>query len=193
MRRVQRAHGLFQGLDDAISDGGISVSHSPPSEAMSELIARLPWDGRIRHVRDARYFDWRFRNPHHEYRFLFAGGERLDGYLVLHRYVTDGYDLEHVNIVDWEATDEHVRAALLEAALRRGQFARVHTWTASRSDSTRSLLEKNGFETHVGVRRQGLLVRRVGEESDDPPWRLDSRDPLDIENWDLRMLYSMAG
>src|SRR6185503_13664962 len=33
MRRVQRAHGLFQGLDDPISDGGISVSHSPRSEA----------------------------------------------------------------------------------------------------------------------------------------------------------------
>jgi GNAT superfamily N-acetyltransferase len=66
LRRVQRAQGLFQSLDEAGSyGGGIALSQAPRSEAMAELVARLPWDGRIRHIRDARYFSWRFPNPHH--------------------------------------------------------------------------------------------------------------------------------
>src|SRR5262249_10682368 len=60
----------------------IRLARDPEPEPMARLVARLGYDGRIRHVRDAEYFAWRFRNPLHEYRFLYAGGSDLDGYLV---------------------------------------------------------------------------------------------------------------
>jgi GNAT superfamily N-acetyltransferase len=196
--RVRRTRTLFRNLDQegARSRGWISLSHGPRSEAMAELVARLPWDGRIRHVRDARYFAWRFRNPLHEYRFLFAEDDCMQGYLVLQRTVSDRGDLERVNIVDWEAADEQVRADLLTTALRWGRFARVHAWRASAGDSTRALLQTYGFELEpdpVRLRHQGLLVRRVSDGSGAAGWHLGSRDLLNINDWDLRMLYSMTG
>jgi GNAT superfamily N-acetyltransferase len=208
MLRRQHARTVFQSLDRAgrASRGYISVGDRPRIDAMVDLIARLPWDGRIRHVRDARYLTWRFRNPDAEYRFLFAGGERLDGYLVLQRSISDFWELDRVNIVDCEAADDRVRADLLAAALGWGGFGRVHAWLAGAGDSGRALLREHGFADdpdHLRVRHQGLLVRRLGEPAADPSratdhrssadWRLGSRDLLNIEDWDMRMLYSMFG
>jgi GNAT superfamily N-acetyltransferase len=198
MIRAQRTHELFHNLDreGGANQGAISVSDSPRSDAMAALVERLPWDGRIRHVRDARYFAWRFRNPRHEYRFLFSGGQQLQGYLVLQRCLPDQSDLERVNIIDWEATDEQVRADLLAAALRWGRFRRVHAWMASAGDSTRALLLTHGFETdpdRVRGGHQGLLVRRVSDRHDTAAWHLGRRELLKIDDWDIRMLYSMAG
>lgn len=177
--------------------GPVRLSGKPRPDAMAELVARLPWDGRIRHVRTAAYFDWRFRNPIHDYRFLFWDEDRLRGYLVLQRYLSDRSNSGRVNIADWEASDERVHAGLLEAALTWGRFRRVHAWTATASELTRSLLRARGFEPlqaeGVRSRSEGLLVRRLGEGPGTEPWVLGSRDVLKIENWDLRMLYSMAG
>jgi hypothetical protein len=196
--RLRRAGGIFAGLDRWGSGdlGKISVSPSPRIEAMADLIARLPWDGRIRHVRDARYLGWRFRNPSREYRFLFAEGDRLQGYLVLQRVRSDLDDLERVSIVDWEATSDQVRADLLAAALNLGRFGHVYAWMAGAGDSTRALLHEHGFASdsnRITARHQGLLVRRLGEDPDPAHWRLGSRSLLSIDDWDMRMLYSMSG
>ena len=88
---------------------------------MADLVARQAYDGRIRHVRDARYLAWRFQNPLHEYRFLLAGGDRLHGYLVLQAYRLSRHGA--ANIVDWEASDPAVRRALLHAAVEWGGFS----------------------------------------------------------------------
>ena len=191
---------LFAALDRCIADstGSLAVSRTARPEAMAELIRRLPWDGRIRHVRDARYLDWRFRNPQHEYRFLYWDDGTLQGYLVLQRYLAASADRERVNIVDWEAVDDRVRADLLDAALKLGDFPRVHIWTVGAAESVRALLQRHGFlvdEERRGVRghSSGLLVRRLGATPDTDGWLLGERNLLDIADWDLRMLYSMAG
>jgi len=116
---------------------------------------------------------------------------------VLQRYLSDRADSVLVNIADWEASDERVRAGLLDAALSRGRFSRVDAWAASASEFTRSLLQARGFRPPepdtVRLRSDGLLVGQLGEGPRAEPWLLGSRDVLKIENWDLRMLYSMAG
>ena len=63
----------------------VTVSREPRPTEMAGLIAGLSWDGRMRHVRNADYLTWRFRNPLHEYRFLFWDDDALRGYLVLQR------------------------------------------------------------------------------------------------------------
>ena len=57
----------------------VRVEREPRADAMAELVARLPYDGRIRHVRDARYLAWRYRNPLRDYRFLYRDGAGLAG------------------------------------------------------------------------------------------------------------------
>src|SRR5262245_35605196 len=54
-----------------IGSGGIvSVAQAPRPEAMADLVTQLGHDGRVRHVRDAAFFAWRYANPLQEYRFL---------------------------------------------------------------------------------------------------------------------------
>ena len=179
----------------AVPGSTVPVAHAPQPEAMADLVARQPYDGAIRHVRDARYFGWRFGNPLHEYRFLLAGTDRLEGYLVLQAYrLLRG---RGVNIVDWEASDLEVRRALLRAAIDWGGFGRLSTWTMSLSSETRAFLQASGFVPAARDRllRQGpaLLVRALDSPAVRGEPMLGARRLMEAAAWDVRMLYSMAG
>ncbi len=197
MVRSIAPRGVFDRLDQARADASsmISVHRQPRPQAMATLVSRLPWDGRIRHVRDQRYFSWRFRNPLHEYRFLFAGAVDCQGYLVLQRHLSRWADPHLVNIADWEATNDGVAAALLDAALDWGRLERVRVWSVSASPEIRSLLGARGFNASaspgVRARSAGLLLRWLNDMPEAPEL-LGNRNPLSIADWDLRMLYSMA-
>jgi GNAT superfamily N-acetyltransferase len=188
----------FRRLDRAAERApgrGIWLSSEPRVEAMASLIRRLGHDGRIRHVRDEPYLTWRFANPLHEYRFLFSGGDRLSGYLVLQAYRLN--ERRGVNIVDWEAETPAARRDLLLAALDWGRFAQINTWAAALPDGTGDLLGAAQF-TPVDrgpLMRQGtrLLVRALGPESRDGGLALAEHPLLDASSWDMRMIYSMAG
>lgn len=179
----------------APAGSAVWCAREPRPQAMSDLVARQAYDGRIRHVRDARYLAWKFQNPLHEYRFLLAGGDRLDGYLVLQAYRLARRGA--ANIVDWEASDPAVRRALLDAAVEWGGFSQLSTWTMGLADETRGLLSAAGFVAAARDRlvRQGptVLVRGVGGPADIRHPMLGTQTLPAPGAWDLRMLYSMAG
>jgi GNAT superfamily N-acetyltransferase len=167
----------------------------PRPEAMAGLVHRLGHDSRIRHVRDARYLAWRFANPLHDYRFLLAGDDRLEGYLVLQTYRLVGRG--RVNVVDWEASGPDVRRALLGAAIDWGRFVGLSTWAMGLPREVEVLLGESGF---LPVARHPLmpqgtavLVRAVTRSPGESGPALGGRRLLDAANWDMRMLYSMAG
>jgi hypothetical protein len=195
---VEESSGPFSHLDGARRriSAPLSLSRDPRPKEMEDLVARLPWDGRIRHVRNAEYFAWRFRNPLHDYRFLFWHGDRLGGYLVLQRYLTTNRYGGVVNIADWEAETEQIGAALLTTAVRLGRFPRIQAWTAGMAAPVRALLHTRGFkadDTHgLRVRSQGLLVRRLDGAPATEPWSFGGRALLHISDWDFRKFYSMA-
>ena len=120
----------------------------------------------------------------------------VKGYLVLHRFLFGRLDHGWVSIADWEAEDDGVRAALLDAALATGRFRRIRTWAASASEPVQSLLRERGFRERpargIATRNDGPLVRRLGGAAAQDRWILGGRDVLDIASWDLRMLQSMA-
>jgi GNAT superfamily N-acetyltransferase len=177
------------------SGSAIWSAREPRPEAMADLVQRLGHDGRVRHVRDARYLAWRFVNPLHEYRFLLAGEDRLEGYLVLQAYRLVGRG--RVNVVDWEATSPAVRRALLRAAIDWGRFGEMSTWTMSLPEEAGTLLRENGFlpVTRHRLAPQGpaVLVRSPTSSPGEPGPALGGRPLLDAATWDMRMLYSMAG
>lgn len=173
----------------------VTAHRVPRCEAMADLVQSLPYDGRIRHVRDAAYLRWRFGKPTGDYRFLYQGRDRLEGYLVLQ---TDRVNQKwRVRIVDWEARDENVRVELLHAALACGGFAELVTWTATLTPAVRGLLQDAGFEpvdrkaTARGL--PSLLLRPIGREPSNEDWILAGRRLLDLSQWDLRLIYSMHG
>ncbi|MGH7962490.1 MAG: GNAT family N-acetyltransferase [Candidatus Binatia bacterium] len=171
----------------------VSLTHSPRPQEMAEVVERIGNDGRIRQVRDHQYFAWRFQNPLSSYRFLFWEGTQVEGYLVLQekRYKDKG----QVNIVDWEATNPQVRADLLRAAVRWGNFAALTVWSATLSDEVKALLQDTGFNLVAEGRgitrdRRTLLMRPVRDDMLEADWVLTNLQLLDLANWDLRMIYS---
>ena len=173
----------------------VTAGLEPRPGEMADLIRRLGHDGRIRHLRDEEYLTWRFANPLHEYRFLWAGGDRLEGYLVL-RSARRGAS-SRVNILDWEATDRSARLALLRAATEWGRFSELTTWTLGLPDEFLAMLRDAGFAPASRHRlvRQGplVLVREVGRPPHPGGPRLGAKLLLDRSGWDMRMLYTMAG
>ena len=202
MRARGDGGGVFARLDGMAergakwSGGAMSLSKHSCPEAMADLIARLPLDGRFRHVRDAAYFDWRFRNPFRTYRFLYAGESRVDGYMVLQCQPDGQAGSARVNIVDWEATDATIREALLDAAVR-GAFAELVIWSASLDAESRDLLRRRAFapidEADAARGIPGILIRPVRDHALRAEWTIHGRRLLDLANWDVRMLYSMHG
>jgi hypothetical protein len=158
---------------------------------MAELVERIGYDGRIRHVRDKEYFSWRFKNPLYRYRFLFWEKERLEGYLILQTKFNN--DTLRVNIVDWEAANLQARSDLLEAALHMENVDDLRIWTATLPDMVKMLLEKKGFRLlsksrSIAQSPPTVLVRPIQGDMLKTDWVIADRRLLDMANWDLRMI-----
>jgi GNAT superfamily N-acetyltransferase len=168
----------------------ISVAQSPRPAEMARLIQRIGHDGRLRHVRDERYFAWRFLNPSARYRFLFWEERQLEGYLVLRATIAAGRE---VSLVDWEASSHRVLAGLLTEALGRGRFDGVRVWPDTLPAAARLLLRAHGFRRGEakGISRYSpsILVRAAREDRDKGEWNVCDRSLLELGTWDLRMIY----
>jgi GNAT superfamily N-acetyltransferase len=171
----------------------ITIERAARCEEMAKLVSRLPFDGRIRHVRDERFFAWRFRNPFRNYRFFYWDEGRLEGYLVLQ---TGRPPLGRVHVVDWEARDEGVRAGLLDAVFACGRYPELVAWSAAVPTAARSLLARTGFEPMDRAKTARgfpcVLVRPIREQQTED-WTVAGRSLVDPADWDLRMIYSMHG
>jgi hypothetical protein len=195
------ARPLFRGLDRQAQDApasrgaAVRVEQTPRVEAMAELVRRLGHDGRIRHVRDERYLGWRYRNPLHEYRFLYRERDRLEGYLVLQADRRDPW--RGVNVVDWEATTPEIREELLLAAVARGGFSQLTVWTGTLPGDMLPVISRAGFLPVASGSRASssptILVWDARRQTPAQDIVLGGRRLLDPASWDMRMVYSMAG
>ena len=192
----------FHLLDRAASRSGnvlsenIRVEREPRPKVMADLIASLEYDGRLRQVRDERFFAWRFLNPMYEYRFLYAiQDDRLLGYLVLQHNPSELSP--RVKIVDWEADTDAIRNSLLRTVIEHGRFLELVSWTAGLDKTRCALLDASGFvPVDARLTARGIpcaMVCKVENGQPGAPSKIEGRDPLDFSNWDLRMIYSMHG
>ena len=171
----------------------VHVEQTPAPEEMAALIQRIDNDGRMRHLRDKHYFAWRFNDRLSLYRFLFWKHTTLEGYLVLQKSLNTEQDT--VNVVDWEATNAHVRAALLETAIQWGNFPELRIWSATLREKVTALLKNANFQllaekTSMTHYRPTVLVKAVRDELLTADWSFANRRLLNLDNWDLRMIYS---
>lgn len=179
------------------TNGSILLEREPRPDAMSELVLRLGHDGRIRHTRNREFFSWRFRNPMGIYRYLYLGCSRLDGYLVLKCADPRAKERNIVKIVDLEAAQPKGRTQLLDVAIKWGRFVELFAWASTLPHDTGSFLSAKGFQpVELESRAHGcpcVLVRPVLPKPVDSDWVLGDRRLTDTANWDLRMIYTMAG
>lgn len=201
--RFMKKTPLFSWLDkpqtrlDRLENSRLFISKTPDPVAMAELVKRLAYDGRLRHIRDKEYFAWRFKNPFRDYRFIFWKEDFLKGYLVLQGHFPDNQSRGEVNIVDWEATSIPVLTELLGTAIQHGKFEQMSTWTATLSAEKRAILAEAGFvpirPTEGSKYKNCVITRPIRDGLPPEKWMISDRRLLDLSNWDLRMLYSMHG
>ena len=164
---------------------------------MANLVSRLSYDGRLRHVRDKEYFSWRFQNPLRKYRFIFWKETCLEGYMVLQSYGCESSGGGRVNIVDWEGTSLQIQTELLQVALHWGNFRELFSWTTTLSGEKKAILANAGFkpiQPQQGSKyRNCVIVRSVRDDMLDRESIIANHKILDLANWDLRMIYSMHG
>lgn len=161
---------------------------------MASLAGKNGPNGKIRHVKDRQYYEWRFQNPLSRFGFLYwdEGGE-LQGYLVIQ--TPRLRKTRFINIVDWEVARPEIYDELINNAVDRWHSNLVTTWTSTLAPSQMSLLRSLGFEywdeTH-GVKKYepGLLIKAVGSDAPAEEWSIGGTKLLDMSNWDLRMLFS---
>ena len=199
--RITKKQRVFVEFDDNAGrhkiNPCVTLRKTARPRAMAELAKRIGYDGRIRHVRDEQYFDWRFQNPLSEYRFLFWDNGRLEGFLVLHMKVYPPDNNESAYIVDWDAIDGQIWNDLLQAAIRWGNFNHISIWSAALPEDVKRLLRKAGFafrdktgSATRDVRGENILVKSINQKIPQPNWIMGGRDLLDSTNWDLRTIYS---
>jgi hypothetical protein len=186
-------HMLEQNIDRPrhVQTSQVILEKTPRPEAMAALAECQGNDGRIRHVRDEKFYRWRFRNPRCNYRFLFVEKAGLEGYLVLQQDVHISTDA--VCIVDWEATSVEVFSDLVRTAIHGGGFQSVGIWSTTLSAVLRKMLSECGFRSAgengsaEPVYVKPVLVKplRAAEGL-----LMGGRSLSDISNWDLRAIYS---
>jgi Acetyltransferase (GNAT) family len=185
----------FHRLDAAAPRSpALTIARQPRPAEMATLIRELGHDGRLRHVRSAEYLAWRFANPLREYRFIYAGRERLDGYLVLGAHIGGKVPSPRVSIVDLEGRDATIRRSLVGAAIE-GQFPDLFAWSTTLAHSDRLLVRELGFrpaDPELAARGGpcALVASTTARPSEE--WAFESRSLLDPATWDLRLLYSIG-
>ena len=192
-------HRIDELLETTLTARGVQlrISRQPEPENMAWLVRSIAHDGRIRLARDSAYLRWRFENPLQDYRFFYSEGDSLNGYLVVKRSAAGapGEPSPTVHIVDLEANDENSKLALLEAAAAGDLFDGPVVWSATLSKPCKDFLASIKYDA-VASAFQGhpcLLVRATDDTRLEDEWQLRGIRLTDMSNWDMRMIYTMAG
>ena len=188
----------FYTLDSAFEKEpypSIELDKKPRINEMAYLVADTSTENLIQHVRDEKFFAWRYENPMGVYRFLFYEKNGMAGYLVLHANVLS-FD-NRATIVDWQVERIDIFKDLVKAVLEKGGFEQLTIWSSTLSAEHQDLLLELGFQFKHSDRPTGsqsfcpiLLVKLVGPKASQNDWHIDGQNLLDIGNWDLRAVYS---
>lgn len=186
---------------------GVRIARRTRPDEMAELAARRSDPGRIRHVKDARWFRWRYADPSSRYLFVyFERDRRLVAYLAFHREAPP-LPSGPLDLVDWERSDEVDWSELLGVAARVAdrRVLPLATWTAAFPQETAPLFAELGFAPRtlwgpLARRRPTFLVGRLpdrgavlqprGDEPDPDAWSVGGRPIDDVRGWDLRPVFA---
>ncbi len=115
LRRLKKIV-TFQQFDKwaASAERPFVATTTAPLGQVSELAAQFRDSAPIQHLRDERFYRWKLRNPHSDYRFLFyQRGTSPAGFLLLQQNVLGGA----TSIVDWATSTTDIWVELLRAVV----------------------------------------------------------------------------
>jgi hypothetical protein len=182
----------FQRFDESVvhANSPFIITAAPRISQMSEIVSRYCEPSRFQHVRDDRYYEWRFRDPRCHYRFIFYE-QNADpaGFFVLQQSASGGA----VTIVDWATSTIDVWAKLLSAVVA-SNIDQLQIASTAFSAAQEQSLRQSGFELVIELDTRkhpapGILIDALSKPDTDD-WILGGERLLDPDRWDMRMIYS---
>ncbi|MCL1593818.1 MAG: GNAT family N-acetyltransferase [Actinomycetia bacterium] len=173
----------FRRLEEPLAhpEATLRMERTPRPSVMAEIASSSDDRSRIIHTRDETYFSWRYGDPRSTYRFFYPTGDAYDGFCVL-----SGASSGQMSIVDW-SSDGRVVVDLINILETTGAASRLDIWGTGLPVDLSSLLRDTGFKPEPNEKR-GLILRTTN--TDDQPWSADAESLLDIDDWNLRMIFS---
>ena len=183
----------YLGRRDPKNDA-IVVSDRPRPEAMARVAAATSGHGRIRPFKDTAFLEWRFENPLNEYRFLYYEDNGTRGYLVLENSERHP---RWTCVLDIEASEPGIQAALIESAVALGKFDELRLWWLRLPIQAMRALQELGFAQSpakggIGRFLPTVLVRPTSTDGRKCGWSINDIALQDIANWDIKMLIADA-
>ncbi len=162
----------------------IELGQSPRPYAMALCAEKYRSPYKLSHLRDTKYFNWRyaFKKDKYIFAYLWQDGELL-AYLVLEKRSDTQYLL-----LEYAAADGITLKKVLRFVMKKQRIPFLRTWALSDDDS--SLLSRCGFIPApvklwklLGKKRLAVLVRPIKEHPHPHDFFLGHIDTRDISNW----------
>ncbi len=176
----------------------IRLHDEVPPDEVAELLRRTSQSpNRLRHVRDGRFLAWRFANPLARHFHFSVRHDRLQGYLLAHRTLTDRDDgPTPTTVLECEAESLPLWADLMDAARCQLPGNELLIWCRDVSAAQSQVLSNLGFSIQhptgrltADVDLPNLLMRRIEANATQAPSAAAATpiDGLELpQAWDLR-------
>ena len=173
----------------------IRIDKNPIPDEMTALVRKLIKSNKIVLTRDEKFFGWRYRNPLSNYIFLYWYDGGLKGYLSaqtpLHKYDS----MINFNVIELEAVNSIIKMELLNSLISLLGFRSISVWSNMLDDDCQKFLASKRFSETRSIGSAAnytptVLVRTTDESNNKLEFR--GIDLLDMNNWDLNMIYSDA-
>ncbi len=162
----------------------IESGHALRPDAMALCAEKYRNTDTFSHVRDTKYFKWRYALKMNNYMFAYLWqDEELLAYLVIEKRSDTQYLL-----LEYISRDSKTLKMVLNVVMKKHGIPFLRTWVLSDHDN--ALLRKCGFIpapvklwNMLGKKRLPVLVRPIKEHADPHDFFLGHIDTRDINNW----------
>jgi hypothetical protein len=171
----------------------IRIEENPIPDEMAELAGKLVKDDKLVLARDEKFFKWRYANPLSKYVFLYWYDKELKGYLTAQTPLYRNDSMRKFNITELEGANSTIKMDLLKSAISLLDTRSVSIWSNMLNQDCRSFLASHGFIESKSTGSAAeytptVLVTMTKGPSSEIEHR--GTNLLDINNWDLKMIYS---
>lgn len=173
----------------------IRIEENPIPDEMAVLAGTLVKDNKLVLTRDEKYFKWRYGNPLSKYVFLYWYDKELKGYLTAQTPLYRNDFMKKFNITDLEGVNSTIKMDLLKSAVSLLDTRSVSIWSNMLDKNCLNFLALNGFIESKSTSSAAVYTPTVlVTMTKGPTFEIEHHGTnlLDINNWDLKMIYSDA-
>lgn len=173
----------------------LRIEKYPITDEMAILAGKLARDNKLVLTRDEKFFRWRYSNPLSKYIFLYWYDKELKGYLTAQTPLYKLDFMDKFNIIELEGVNSIIKMDLLKSMISLLDSRSISVWSNMLNENCRKFLALNGFRessltSSASEYTPTVLVTMTNGPANVIEYR--GMNLLDMNNWDLKMMYSDA-